>query len=83
MKLARAISELEKGGVRFDRLVTIVRAFWGEPRVSGTHHIWKTGWHDTPAINMQPNKGSSQAKPYQTAQVLTALTRLSAERPDR
>lgn len=77
MTVDAALAELAKGGVRFARLVTIATRFFGEPRIKGSHHIFKTPWLGDPRINLQ--RDGKDAKPYQVAQVIAALTRLQAQ----
>jgi hypothetical protein len=47
---------------------------FGNPRIGGSHHIFKTPWPGDPRINLQEVKG--YAKPYQVDQVVEALRRL-------
>ena len=71
-----AIAELERGNVRFERLVAICeRHFVGRPG-KGSHLIFKTPWAGDPRINLQRSKGSGEAKQYQVRQVLAALRKL-------
>jgi hypothetical protein len=74
--LTKTITELEKniGNTRFSMLLNICERFFGAPRVSGSHHIFKTPWKGDPRINLQATKGES--KPYQVRQVLKALKTL-------
>ena len=74
--LAKTIAELEKNidNTRFSRLLNICERFFGAPRISGSHHIFKTPWKGDPRINLQAAKG--QSKPYQVKQVLKALKTL-------
>jgi hypothetical protein len=71
-----AIRELEKSlkACRFQRLAMICESFFGAPRISGSHHIYKTPWVGDPRLNIQDNKG--QAKTYQVRQVIAALKKL-------
>ena len=66
--------EKEKNSTRFSQLTKICREHFGEPRISGSHHIFKTPWPGDPRLNLQSDKG--KAKPYQVEQVIAALTRL-------
>jgi predicted RNA binding protein YcfA (HicA-like mRNA interferase family) len=59
----------------FNRLLNICEDFFGNYRVKGSHHIFKTPWHGDPRINLQKGKGKD-AKPYQVQQVLKALRKL-------
>ncbi len=38
--------------------------YFGKPRNSGSHHIFRTPWAGDPRINLQEAKGGD-AKPYQ------------------
>ncbi|HVE57219.1 MAG TPA: hypothetical protein VNB22_10355, partial [Pyrinomonadaceae bacterium] len=58
--------------VRFSQLLKICEQFFGNYRVSGSHHIFKTPWQGDPRINLQKGK-DKKAKPYQVQQVLNAL----------
>jgi hypothetical protein len=60
--------------VLFDDLLAICRRHFGEPRISGSHHIFKTPWKGDPWINLQ--KDSKMAKPYQVRDVKKAIRKL-------
>ena len=65
----------EPSNVRFNDLMKVCSAYFGEPRQAGTSHaIFKTPWAGDPRINIQNSKG--KAKPYQVKQVLQALEKL-------
>ncbi len=66
--------EREKSGTRFSQLIKICETFFGEARVKGSHHIFKTPWPGDPRLNIQADKG--KAKPYQIDQVIFALIKL-------
>ncbi len=59
--------------VRFKDLLALCVRHFGECRIRGDHHIFRTGWRDNPIINLQPDKG--MAIPYQVRQVQRALER--------
>jgi hypothetical protein len=61
--------------VRFTQLLKICEQFFGNYRISGSHHIFKTPWQGDPRINLQKVKGNF-AKTYQVRQVLSALRKL-------
>jgi len=63
--------------VKFDDLLKICTKYFGTPRVSGSHHIFKTPWKGDPRINIQ--KEGKMAKPYQVKLVLKALEKLKVE----
>ena len=72
----KAIEELESSAeIRFARLLTICGTFFGEPRINGSHHIFRTPWQGDPRINLQEDKGG-KAKRYQVRQVIRALRKL-------
>jgi hypothetical protein len=50
---------------------------FGEPRIAGSHHIFKTPWQGEPRINLQ--RDGKMAKPYQVRQVKKALEKLEKE----
>jgi hypothetical protein len=60
--------------VKFKDLVMICRRYFGEPRIRGSHYIFKTPWEGKPFVNIQ--KDGSMAKPYQVKQVLSAIQKL-------
>ena len=79
MKLEEALTEMgNPKNVRFDLIIKICREFFGEPRVRGSHHIFKMPWPGDPRINLQ--RDGSNAKPYQVRDVRKALERLLKER---
>ena len=60
--------------VRFDDLLQICTKHFGEPRIRGSHHIFKMPWAGDPRLNLQ--KDGKMAKPYQVKAVKKALERL-------
>ena len=68
--------------VSFSELLKICEHFFGNYRVSGSHHIFKTSWQGDPRINLQKGKGKN-AKPYQARQVLNALRKLKELEEDK
>jgi len=75
--LDKAIQELSNNEkkIRFTQLVANCENYFGEYRINGSHHIFKTPWQGDPRINLQKLKGNL-AKPYQVRQVLRALRKL-------
>jgi hypothetical protein len=65
----RRIAE-SSNNIRFVQLGKLCRILFGKPRISGSHHIFKTPWEGDPRINIQNFKG--MAKPYQVRQVTKA-----------
>ena len=76
-----ALAELEVAGknLRFRHLVQLCIQFFGEPRIRGSHHIFKMPWPGNPRINLQED--GNQAKPYQVQQVIRALKKLKEQGP--
>ena len=73
-KLLAAIRNNPKD-VRFQDLVKVCDAFFGEPRQKGTsHRVYRMPWRGDPRVNIQERNG--RAKPYQVRQALRAIERL-------
>jgi hypothetical protein len=64
--------------VKFADLLRICVKYFGNPRIRGSHHIFKMPWRGDPRINIQ--KDGSMAKEYQVKAVLQAIERLEAEK---
>ena len=64
--------------VRFADLLKICKEHFGEPRICGSHHIFKMPWAGNPRINLQ--KDGKDAKAYQVKQVREALAKLREQR---
>ncbi|MDX9789164.1 MAG: type II toxin-antitoxin system HicA family toxin [Desulfobacterales bacterium] len=60
--------------VSFVDLLNLCRRHFGEPRIEGSHHIFKTPWKGDPRINLQ--KDGKDAKPYQVRDVIRALEKI-------
>jgi hypothetical protein len=77
--LKNFVKQLEKNpnNVSFNDLCNICESYFGKPRTTGSHHIYKTPWQGDPRINIQNDKG--KAKAYQVRQVIKALKTLEAE----
>jgi hypothetical protein len=81
--LFQTIEKLDSGKqIRFSELLKICEQFFGNYRVSGSHHIFKTPWQGDPRINLQKGKGN-KVKPYQVRQVLNALRKLKELEEDK
>lgn len=77
--LAEIIVELEHKikNTRFSKLLKVCSQFFGEPRISGSHHVFTMPWREDPRINLQTSKGAKgKCKPYQVRQVISALKKL-------
>jgi len=83
-KIEQSINELEqnKKQIRFSHLLHICEQVFGNYRISGSHHIFKTSWQGDPRINLQKEKGNF-AKPYQVRQVLRALRKIKELEEDK
>lgn len=66
--------ESERKKTRFAYLARVCQEHFGNPRIRGSHHIFKTPWQGDPRINLQEVKG--YAKPYQVDQVIESLSKL-------
>lgn len=81
--ILEAISVLDEAKqIRFLQLLKICEQIFGNYRVSGSHHIFKTPWQGDPRINLQKGEGKF-AKPYQVRQVLNALRKLKELEEDK
>lgn len=60
--------------VRFKDLLNICMHYFGKPRITGSHHIFKMPWIGNPRINLQ--RDGKMAKPYQVKQVVEAIKKL-------
>jgi hypothetical protein len=61
--------------VAFSDLAKLCEHYFGRPRQSGSHLIFKTPWPGDPRVNVQDKNG--KAKPYQVKQVLAAIEKLA------
>jgi hypothetical protein len=79
VSLDEALTALEgaRANLRFRGLLAICARFFGEPRIRGSHHIFKTPWPGDPRINLQEDGGKAQ--PYQVQQVIRALKKLQEQ----
>jgi hypothetical protein len=57
--------------VKFSDLCKVCDHYFGQPRSSGSHRIYKTPWQGDPRINIQDDNGKGKA--YQVKQVLSAI----------
>lgn len=63
--------------VRFSDALRVCKACFGEPRVHGSHHVFRTPWRGDPRVNIQ-NRGGF-VPPYQVRQVIAAVRRWEEE----
>jgi hypothetical protein len=66
--------------VRFEDLLRLCAEYFGEPRIAGSHHIFKMPWAGDPRINIQ--KDGKMAKPYQVKAVKRAIEKLTEVKKD-
>lgn len=64
-------------GVRFADAQRVCAHFFGEPRVKGSHHVFRTPWAGDPRVNIQNRNGF--VVEYQVRQVLAAIARWEDE----
>lgn len=57
--------------IRFAELCKVCEAYFGKPRISGSHHYFRNIWSVDPRICLQ--RDGSKAKEYQVQQVLKAI----------
>ena len=62
--------------VKFYDLLNLCIKYFGNPRITGSHHIFKTPWKGSPFINIQ--KHGKMAKAYQVRDVKKAIEKLEA-----
>lgn len=60
--------------VKFIDLLNLCKQYFGEPRIKGSHHIFKTPWKGRPFVNIQ--KDGKMAKPYQVKEILKAIEKM-------
>ena len=64
--------------VRFVDAVKVATAYFGAPRIKGSHHIFKMPWPGDPMVNLQPD--GNKAKDYQVKQLVKAIKKMEDER---
>ena len=74
-KIIQKISEGKK--VRFSEACTVCDKLFGKPRITGSHHVYKTPWIGDPRINIQ-NAGGF-VKPYQVKQLKAAIEKVEED----
>jgi len=57
--------------VRFSDALKVAEHYFGKPRMSGSHHVFKMPWSGDPRINLPDDDG--KAKSYQVHQLLAAI----------
>jgi hypothetical protein len=66
-------------GVRFATARRVAEHFFGAPRQSGSHVVYRMPWAGDPRVNLQDD-GGGKAKAYQVRQLLSAIDRLERDR---
>lgn len=64
--------------VLFADLLKICKKYFGNPRIRGSHYIFKTPWKGDPRINLQ--KVDKMAKFYQVRDVKKAIEKMEAKK---
>jgi hypothetical protein len=70
----RPINFNNPSSISFNDLLKLCSHYFGEQRIVGSHHIYKTPWHGDPRVNLQ--RDGMMAKPYQVIQVRNALEKM-------
>jgi hypothetical protein len=65
--------------VRFNDALRIAETYFGSPRRSGSHHVFRMPWPGDPRVNLQ-EAPDGKAKAYQVRQLLAAVERLEMMR---
>ena len=83
MGLTEDIEKLESGrkNTRMAFLLRVCQDYFGNPRINGSHHIFKTPWKGDPRINLQ--RDGNKAKPYQVDQVVAALRKVQEQKQSK
>ena len=66
--------------VKFKDLLQLCKQYFGEPRIAGSHHIFKTPWKGRPFVNIQ--KAGNMAKPYQVREAAKAIEKMEEKDGD-
>lgn len=80
--VAKAIEKLlaamrtSPAGTKFSDAMKIAEHFFGAPRKSGSHRVFRTPWPGDPRINLQEGDGG-KAKAYQIKQLILAIEKLA------
>jgi hypothetical protein len=46
--------------IRFSDALQVATCFFAEPRISGSHHMFKMPWPQDPRVNLQDDGGNVQ-----------------------
>jgi hypothetical protein len=79
----RMLAEMRNNprGVRFATAIRVAEAYFGQPRRSGSHHVFRMPWPGDPRVNLQ-EAPDGKAKAYQVRQLLAAIDRLEVIRAE-
>ena len=64
-------------GVRLADALKVAEHYFGPPRRSGSHHVFKVRWPGDPRVNLQEAQ-NGKAKAYQVRQLLQAIDKLAS-----
>ncbi len=75
-RIAKLLADMRTNprAVRFRDALRVAEHFFGKPRRSGSHHVFKMPWAGDPRINLQED--GRDAKHYQVLQLLAAVERI-------
>ena len=76
-RIAKRLADMraDPSNVRLRDALVVAEHFFGTPRRSGSHHVFRTPWPADPRVNLQ-EAGGGKAKAYQVRQLLDAVERL-------
>jgi hypothetical protein len=79
----RMLAEMRNNprGVRFAAAKRVATVYFGQPRRSGSHHVFRMPWPGDPRVNLQ-EATDGKAKAYQVRQLLAAIDRLEVIRAE-
>lgn len=63
--------------VSFATALRVGTAYFGEPRIRGSHHVFATPWRGDPRVNIQNRRG--RVAPCQVRQLLAAVRRMEEQ----
>jgi hypothetical protein len=76
-RIAKRLADMwaDPGDIRLRDALVVAEHFFGTPRRSGSHHVFRTPWPADPRVNLQEG-GGGKAKAYQVRQLLAAVEKL-------
>lgn len=80
----RILAEMRNNprGIRFAAALRVAEAYFGRPRRSGSHQVFRMPWPGDPRVNLQ-EAPDRKAKAYQVRQILAAIDRLEMMQSDK